>query len=222
MNKPYYYAYDNRFCRVHQQGIRWFGDSPTPLVGQTIRDLGLMPTARILELGCGEGRDAGALLQAGYAVDARDVSVEAIRYCRYTYPAFAHRFAVADCVADAPRGQYDFVYAVSVLHMLVHPDHRAAFCRYVADSMAADGYALVCSMGDGQTQRCTDPSQAFDLQPRRWGQQTLLLEATTCRMVTTDEFLAELDGAGLDVQKHGVVDCDQYGCLMYVLARRRH
>lgn len=223
MSDPIYYqAYDNRYSTLHGQGIRWFGDEPTPLVLGTIRRLGLGPHARILELGCGEGRDAGAVLQAGYDLYACDVSPEAVRYCRQTYPDYADRFAVADCVAGQPQGRYDFVYAVSLLHMLVRDEHRDAFCRYVAASLLPTGHALVCVMGDGDTQRSTDPAEAFDLQPRHWGDTTVLVAATSCRMVAMPHFVDELTRAGLQVESKGVLECDQYGCLMYAVACLAH
>ena len=42
----------------------------------------------ILELGCGEGRDAIHLLCQGYRVLATDISPEAIAYCRRLAPAY--------------------------------------------------------------------------------------------------------------------------------------
>ena len=80
--KNYYEAYDDRYQQVHEQKLRWASDEPTPIVSQVMHRVGIDKEAPVLELGCGEGRDASALLQMGYSVTATDISPEAIRYCR--------------------------------------------------------------------------------------------------------------------------------------------
>lgn len=42
----------------------------------------LKPHARILDLGCGSGRDALAFMKAGFATEAADGSEEMVRLCR--------------------------------------------------------------------------------------------------------------------------------------------
>ena len=61
--RPYYEAYDDRYRQVHREKLEWFTRTPSPIVEQTIREYQLGTNSRILELGCGEGRDAIHLLR---------------------------------------------------------------------------------------------------------------------------------------------------------------
>ena len=52
----------------------------------------------ILEIGCGEGRDARAVLEKGYNLLATDISKEAIEYCKKTIPLYKDNFKILDCI----------------------------------------------------------------------------------------------------------------------------
>ena len=61
--KHYYEAYEDRYKAIHSLGHAWSSDRPTPIVGEILARYGVPKTARLLELGCGEGRDALPLLR---------------------------------------------------------------------------------------------------------------------------------------------------------------
>lgn len=90
--RKYYEAYDDRYRHVHEKKLRWASDAPSPVVSQVMERFGISTDSDILELGCGEGRDARFLLSRGYQVIAMDISPEAIDYCRRENPAFAEHF----------------------------------------------------------------------------------------------------------------------------------
>ena len=206
MERPYYEAYDDRYRVAHENGVRWFDGDPTPLVGKVIQKYGITKETPILEVGCGEGRDALPLLSAGYRVTATDLSEEAINYCRTLCPEHADAFFTLDCVRGTPPGRFGFVYAVAVLHMLTDECDRAAFYSFIASALAPDGIALVCSMGDGKAEYSTDPALAFTEQPRRVRGITLNVAATTCRIVSMTTFEAELSRTPLSVLKTGFTE----------------
>ena len=79
--RQYYDAYDDRYRQVHEQNLSWFGNEQSEIVEKIIHDYSLTKEHRMLELGCGEGRDAFPLLEKGYQLLATDVSSEAIAYC---------------------------------------------------------------------------------------------------------------------------------------------
>ena len=56
--KKYYEAYDERYKIVHQKGIRWFGKKESSILKRTIKKYQITKKHSILEIGCGEGRDA--------------------------------------------------------------------------------------------------------------------------------------------------------------------
>lgn len=204
--RKYYEAYDDRYRQVHEKKLQWASDAPSPIVSQVMERFGISTDAQILELGCGEGRDARFLLRRGYRVTATDISTAAVDYCRRENPEFAEHFYVLDCVAGEWAEKYDFIYAVAVIHMLVEDAHRAALYRFIREHLTENGIALVCTMGDGAVERQSDISTAFDLQVRTHGEsgEKLLLAGTSCRMVSWESFLREIEESGLKTLEHGL------------------
>lgn len=221
-SKPYYEAYDDRYRQVHGSNLQWFSDSPSPIVGQVMERYGISTASAILELGCGEGRDAGFLLNQGYRVTATDISPAAIRYCAGKYPAFADHFQVLDCVAGEWDGKFDFIYAVAVVHMLVKDAHRAAFYRFIREHLYPGGVALICTMGDGTVERQSDVSAAFDLQERTHvSGKTLQLAGTSCRMVSWETYLREIRENGLETLEQGLTSVEpDFPVMMYTVVKK--
>ena len=220
--RPYYEAYDDRYRQVHGQDLQWFYDDPTPIVAQTIEERKLTKRHKLLELGCGEGRDAAPLLKAGYDLLATDISPAAIAYAQKKWPEFSGNFAVLDCVAGDLPQKFDFIYAVAVLHMLVEDDHRDAFYSFICSHLAPGGIALICTMGDGCRERQTDTRTAFDLQARTHEQtgKTVQIAATSCRMVGFDTFRVELNRNGLVILKEGITQAPpDFPMLMYAVVK---
>lgn len=221
--RKYYEAYDDRYRQVHEKCLQWASDAPSAIVLQTMERFGISADAQILELGCGEGRDARYLLNLGYQLTATDISPEAVRYCRRENPAFAQHFQVLDCVAGEWNGKFDFIYAVAVIHMLVEDAHRAAFYRFIREHLNEKGIALVCTMGDGTVERKSDISTAFDIQERTHGEsgEKLLLAGTSCRMVTWESFLREIRESGLEVREHGLTSVEpDFPVMMYAVIKK--
>lgn len=204
--RKYYHAYDDRYRQVHGQDLQWSQGNPSQIVAETIADFAVSRQHRLLEIGCGEGRDAFPLLEQGYDLLATDVSPEAIAFCRDKRPAYAERFQVVDCVSGLLNGHFDFIYAVAVVHMLVPDEDRDAFYTFIRDHLNPTGLALICTMGDGAVERQTDIRTAFDLQRRVHQQSGRMLQIanTSCRMVGFRTWEKELERNGLDCIKKGI------------------
>ena len=219
--RSYYEAYDERYRTIHAMGERWSGTAPTPIVLKTLRALELPPEARVLELGCGEGRDALPVLAAGYELLATDCSREAIAYCRRLAGARADRFQRLDFLRDSLPERFAAIYAVAVVHMLVEDADRRGFYRFVYEHLQPGGWALVCSMGDGETSFRTDPREAFCLRERQHPGGPVQVAATSCRMVNFQSFERELCESGLRVCEKGITPAmPDFDKLMFILARR--
>ena len=215
--RSYYDAYDERYRLAHQAGIRWMGDAPSSIVSETVRKYGIEREQPMLEIGCGEGRDAAPLLKNGFDLLTTDVSPEAIRYCRALLPDDAECFQVLDCLMERMEKRFDFIYAIAVLHMLVPDEDRRAFYRFIREHLTEQGIALVGSMGDGKTVRQSDIREAFSLQER----EGLLLPSTSCRMVDMEQFRKEITDAGLCVLEDGICTVEpQFDRMMYAVMRR--
>lgn len=203
--RKYYEAYDDRYRQVHAENLQWFSEEPSLIVSQVIERFNILPGQRILEIGCGEGRDARPLLNRGFNLLATDISSEAVSYCQKLDPDHAESYRVLDCVGGQMDARFDFIYAVAVLHMLVEDDDRAAFYRFIRGHLTPGGVALICTMGDGTFERSSDISTAFDLQERTHQEsgKAIKLAGTSCRMVSFPTFEAELKQSGLEILEKG-------------------
>lgn len=222
MQRKYYEAYDDRYRQIHCQNLQWFYDDPTPIVQEMIRECGITKAHKLLELGCGEGRDAYPLLQQGYDLLATDISPAAVDYAKRKWPQFAESFAVLDCISGELNEKFDFIYAVAVIHMLVEDADRDAFYSFLRDHLTPNGIALICTMGDGQMERQTDIRTAFDLQSRIHEQtgREVRIASTSCRMVSFETFREELKRNGLHILKEGLTSAEpDFSTLMYVVVK---
>ncbi len=203
MCKLYYEAYDDRYRQVHAQNLQWSSDAPSAIVEAVLTRYGTC--GPVLELGCGEGRDAIALLSKGYSVLATDLSEEAVTYCRRKFPEYADRFQVLDCIKDSVKMKFDFIYAVAVVHMLLEDRHRAGFYDFFRQHLSEQGIGLICTMGDGTVEVQSDPTTAFQLQEREHGEtgRKLRIAGTSCRMVSTETFAREIRDSGLAILEQG-------------------
>lgn len=223
MERHYYEAYDDRYRQVHGAGLQWEFPKPTPIVGAVMEKFGIEKNAKILEVGCGEGRDALDLLGQGYNVLATDIAPQAISWCREKAPKFAEHFQVLDCLHGERNGQFDFIYGIAVLHMLVLDDDRRAFYRFFREHLGKRGIGLICTMGDGKAEICSDPSEAFLLKDRTHQEtgKVLKIAGTSCRMVSFSSMEAELQGSGLIILETGVTNAEpNFSELMYAVVRR--
>ena len=104
----YYAAYDERYKTAHQKGVNWASNVSTPIVMDVIRRYHIQTDQDLLELGCGEVRDARAVLGNGFRLTATDISEEAISYCKKTKPRYVRNFRVLDCLSGKMDSSFDF------------------------------------------------------------------------------------------------------------------
>ena len=222
MERKYYEAYDDRYRQVHSQNLQWFYDEPTPILARTMEEFGITRQASILELGCGEGRDAYPLLKQGYDLLATDISPEANAYVRKKWPEFADHFRILDCVAGELPEKFDFIYAVAVVHKLVEDADRDGFYSFIRNHLNPGGIGLICTMGDGQMERSSDIRTAFELQQRTHEQsgKQVQIAGTSCRIINFDTFRAELERNDLTIVKEGMTSAPpDFSMLMFAVVK---
>ena len=218
--RKYYDAYDDRYQQVHGLNLRWFAEKPSPIVAETIQRFSVFREHRLLEIGCGEGRDAFPLLEQGYDLLATDVSSEAVSFCQNAMPDHAEHFRVLDCVAGTLEESFDFIYAVAVVHMLVPDEDRNAFYTFIREHLKPGGIALICTMGDGSLERQSDIRTAFDLQDciHEPTGTSVRIAGTSCRMVSFDTFDRELARNGLKAVRQGITSIEpDFPQMMYAV-----
>ena len=220
--RKYYGAYDDRYRQVHELNLQWFNENPSPIVAETIREFSLSHQHKLLEIGCGEGRDAYALLKQSFELLATDVSPEAISFCRNSMPVCKDHFQILDCVTEKLDNTFDFIYAIAVVHMLVPNEDRNAFYNFIREHLEPSGIALIGTMGDGTIERHTDIRTAFDIQNRIHEQsgKAIQIASTSCRMVNFQTFGNELEQNGLVVIKQGITAIEpDFPQMMFAVVR---
>jgi SAM-dependent methyltransferase len=126
-----------------------WGSDPEPLV-LALADYRAVTGAKVLDVGCGEGRNAIALARLGAQVTALDVSALALEHARITWPDHdLVQWHQTDLLTwpMAP-GAYDIVVCDSVLHWLPDRDRVAEAVRVVQDATRLGGLHVVCSFND--------------------------------------------------------------------------
>jgi len=223
MDRMYYEAYDDRYRQVHQEKLRWFAQTPSHIVMDVMEEFHITQNDKILEIGCGEGRDAVFLLDSGFDLLATDVSEEAISFCRKQWPEYLENFRVLDCVKDGLELKFAFIYAVAVVHMLVRDEDRQRFYQFIYKHLKENGTALICTMGDGEMERQSDISTAFERQERihEASGRTVQIAGTSYRAVSFETFDRELRNNGLEIIKQGITDVEpDYWKMMYAVVQK--
>lgn len=219
--RKYYEAYEERYKTAHALGVSWESLVHTPIVMETLNKYHLTPAHRLLEIGCGEGRDSSVVLEQGYDLLATDISSEAITYCQKTMPQHAEHFRVLNCLSDTLDESFDFIYGIAVLHMLVPDEDRAGFYRFIHSHLRPGGIALICTMGDGEHEHQSDIATAFTLQERNHSSGKMMVAGTSCRMVSWPTLKGEIDRSGLTLIEHGITSAlPNFDRLMYAVVQK--
>jgi SAM-dependent methyltransferase len=117
----------------------WFGE-------------GLLAPGRVLELGCGNGRNASYLARLGCRVDAVDFSAQAIERARERAVRTGADVAFQCCSifdAEFTAQAYDLVYDSGCFHH-VPPHRREGYAELVYRALKPGGsYGLVCFRPEG-------------------------------------------------------------------------
>lgn len=132
INNNYYKAYEKRYRQVYEHNYLWSSKEPTPEVIETINNENILINSKILELGCGEGRDAIFLLNKNYNVTAIDYSNAVIKKCKeLSNYKYNDKFKQLDIINDTLKDTFDFIYSVAVIHMFVNETHRKKFYSFI-------------------------------------------------------------------------------------------
>lgn len=219
----YYEAYEIRYRQVHEYSLSWASNHNSPIVLDTIQRYVKNNHAKILDIGCGEGRDCLFLLKLGYDVQALDISEEAIDFCKKKADEKdKDRFHVADVCTEDFGGKYDFIYSVATIHMLVLRQDRESYLSFIRKHLTNNGYALILSMGDGLIETESNIMEAFE-NKKRIHQETgkeLSIASTSCKMVNFQTFREELRDGGFDIVEDGLTCIEpDFPTIMYAIVK---
>jgi tellurite methyltransferase len=103
--------------------------------------------SHVVDLGCGEGKNAAFLSTLGASVDAVDLSEAALKNARLLWPGHSRiRWLKADVqMLTLPRSEYDVAVAYGVAHCLPTEQAIEQFAVKLARSVRKGGLVLFCS-----------------------------------------------------------------------------
>lgn len=137
--------------KKHTEGQHdWFADEPSTLAFKASKIIS--EGQRVLEIGCGNGRDARFFARKGFNVTATDFSEVAVQSNRMTNKSARLEFRVLD-IRDPlpfPDGSFDMVFSALALHYFPDIQTRAIF-REIYRVLAPDGVLVFsCKSYDGK------------------------------------------------------------------------
>lgn len=200
----YYKAYEKRYQQVYNNNYLWSSRKPTDEVITTIENENIKKDAKILEIGCGEGRDAIFLLENNYNVLAIDYSNTVIEKCNeLSNYKYINNFKQFDIINDTLKNKFDFIYSIAVIHMFVNKKHREKFYNFINDHLNKDGVSLIISMGDGIKEYTSDITKSFEDTKRTIinNGKSINVAATSCKIVSWPTFEKELADSNLIIKK---------------------
>ena len=209
MKNDYYKAYDKRYKQTYENNSLWEIPERTKEVIDTLKKYKITKNSNILELGCGEGRDAIYLLDNGYNVLGVDYSFAVIDKCNeLTNYKYVNNFKQLDLIENSLNEKFDFIYSVAVIHMFVLDEHRNKFYNFIYDHLKDNGIALIISMGDGTLEINSDLEKAFD-DTKRVNINTnkeIMVASTSCRVKKIDEMKKEIQLNNLKILEEKIID----------------
>ena len=184
----YYTAYEKRYSQVYNKKMMWSSNQPTPDVIHFFNEYNISKKNRVLDLGCGEGRDAIHFLDKGYNI---------------TRNKYKDKFRDFDLIKDKMEEKFDFIYSVAVLHMFITQEHRDKFLTFIKEHLNENGRCLLCVFGDGIESYSSNIEDSFKNVNRTVMNNgtNLNIAATSCRVVSWDELEREIVYNNLKIEK---------------------
>ncbi|MCP3798807.1 class I SAM-dependent methyltransferase [Allokutzneria sp. A3M-2-11 16] len=142
-------AWWDRFYEDRSRPVPFFAAKPDENLVSYL-DRGLIKPGRALDLGCGPGRNAVHLAEAGFSVTAVDLSPSAVAWGeeRAREAGVEVRFHCGDALALS--GEYDLIYDSGCFHHLA-PHRRISYLSLLDRALAPGGhFGLACfAVGGG-------------------------------------------------------------------------
>jgi cyclopropane fatty-acyl-phospholipid synthase-like methyltransferase len=144
-------AFWNSFYEDREKKIPFFVDAPDENLVDYI-EKGWIKPGRVLELGCGPGRNAIFLANLGFEVDAVDLSAEGLKWAkeRAAEKGVEVNFIQGNVFKmDFPHQEYDLIYDSGCFHH-IPPHRRVSYLNLLNNCLKKDGhFAITCFDAEG-------------------------------------------------------------------------
>ncbi len=138
--------------------VSWY----RPHLDQSLRfihDAGLVPSARIIDIGGGASTLVDDLLDRGFEdVTVLDISASALERTRERLGARASAvtWLVGDVTSvELPAESYDLWHDRAVFHFLTDPEERARYVAAVRRCLRPGGHLVMATFGPGGPEKCS-------------------------------------------------------------------
>ncbi len=131
--------------REHWNSYYQTSGAPSAASSFALEVAGRLPAnVRLLEVGCGNGRDSAYFASCGHSVVAVDMSEAAIAKCRDDHKRSGVRFLAGtlDAVAPELQGEFDAVYSRFCLHAMTRTE-EAAFLSTARQLLRPQGQLFI-------------------------------------------------------------------------------
>ena len=158
MRKTVKGGYDDGYIRCPC----FWGTVPSSLVRTLLHNQCCLQGMRVLDIGCGEGKNSVCLADKGATVDAIDVSIHAIHNARaYWGNVVGVNWAVGDVRQIEFDPIYDIVIAYGLFHCLTDRHEIGQVIGKLQRASVSGGYHVICAFND-RRQDLHDAHLGFD------------------------------------------------------------
>ena len=190
----------------------FWGTEPGTFVQRLRRQMVTFSGLRILDAGCGEGKNAACLAREGAIVDAIDLSELAVRNGRQLWAALTGiRWQVGDIrYVDVPPQHYDVVVAYGLLHCLPSVAELLSVLTRLQSATRGAGYFVLCAFN----------SRRQDLIAHPGFTPSLLSHADYLKAFLAWEIVAESDSDLTERHPHNNIEHTH--AMTRIVARKEH
>jgi tellurite methyltransferase len=143
----------------------FWGNEPGSLVRALCPHVTDFNGLRVLDVGCGEGKNAAFLASRGAKIDAVDISLRAIQNGMRHWPKDIRiRWAVGDVRSlELPQDKYDIVIAYGFLHCLSSTAEIRTVLARLQSATRHSGFHVVCAFNSRKQELQAHPGFAPSL-----------------------------------------------------------
>jgi cyclopropane fatty-acyl-phospholipid synthase-like methyltransferase len=148
----------------------FWGTTPGKLVSELDKLLDYSSDLSILDIGCGEGKNAVFFARKGVNVKAIDISKAGLSNAYKSWPDYKRvEWLCADIRnTDLPHNTYDVVIAYGLFHCLETPKEIYNEIRKMQTSTKIGGYNLLCAFNDRHQNLTAHPGFFPTLMPHEF------------------------------------------------------
>jgi tellurite methyltransferase len=149
---------DGGYESGYQACDRFWAPEPGTYVRKLIDLVGDCSGLRVLDVGCGEGKNAAIFAEMGASVVGVEISRRALEHARALYPGANVAWVCADATRETwPPEHFDIVIAYGLFHCLSSEVEIQRLQRTLAESTKLGGRHVVCSFNNREQDLSAHP-----------------------------------------------------------------